>query len=124
MLTGQQCSTIHPLPSRCHPSLTKKSIACVFVKYNFERKRAHGGRRFLDGSVAALESFINCETESGDRSERDGDTYRTVAADTEVVKIVDRRHVDELSYEDFVLEYMLPNRPVLIKVHSPTYRRC
>ena len=67
--------------------------------------------RFDDGSIELLEDFVRKADDAGPACNGAGTHYWETA--------VDVRHVQEFSYDAFVAEYMLRNRPVLIKASQP-----
>ncbi len=66
--------------------------------------------RFLDGSVAALESFVQADAAVEPAALPEVSQPRPTAQRG----TVDRRDADTLPYDHFVTEYMAPNRPVVI----------
>lgn len=72
--------------------------------------------RFFDGSI---DGFEQCLRQHASLPENEGadSEHSTSDLDPEL-KVVHRRHCSELSYETFVLEYMIPNKPVIIQVSN------
>ena len=96
--------------------------------------------RLLDGSVDALEAFVSAasarphdDAEQGIAQTRlEQSAARAQCGDEEAAahsglqssagktcqSSIPRRHVDNLTYDAFVLEFMAPNLPVMIEVWS------
>ena len=71
--------------------------------------------RFFDGSVDSLEQTLRLQTSESGFMDQHADSN---ACQKEAKTVVPRRKCSELSYEAFVLEYMIPNKPVIIQVKS------
>ena len=66
--------------------------------------------RFLDGSIATLEQYVLHSSTS--------EQPELQLACSNAGSGIQRRHADELSYQNFVAEFMLPNQPVIIQVNQ------
>ena len=74
--------------------------------------------RFDSGAIAALEEFVQEHVEDSDATAPNPDVEHHGG--------IDRRHTNEMTYDEFVAKYMRPNRPVLIQVRrwSQWMRMC
>ena len=71
--------------------------------------------RFFDGSVDCLERTLRLQTSESGFMDQHADSN---VCQEDAKTVVPRRKSSELSYEAFVLEYMIPNKPVIIQVKS------
>lgn len=80
----------------------------------------------MDGSVEALEKFVTADHNSmHDGAQQAADSIEnSFSAFSSQNTDIPRRHAEQLSYDEFVLEYMAPNLPVMIEVRPASLPVC
>ncbi|KAK9901594.1 hypothetical protein WJX75_003934 [Coccomyxa subellipsoidea] len=80
----------------------------------------------MDGSVEALEEFVTADHNSmHDGAQQAADSIENFfSAFSSQNTDIPRRHAEQLSYDEFVLEYMAPNLPVMIEGATEGWQAC